>query len=305
MERLATSSAHQERLPMLDVVFDRSVQMLTESFLHLLSTEVAVSLSDVQYGRFSECLGTKADDSVIAIVRAREWDATFLILMDSPLVFTLVELLLGGAPDPAHPRHAGDKRPTAIEMQLATRIMRIVAQRLSDAFATVAPVTFEVERLEMNPQFAAITRSTSAAIGSSLDMRIAGVAGSLRMAFPITCFESIKSQLQQMFMGERFGRDEAWEKHFRQSLLRTPLTLEAVLHQDSLPLDMVLSWRPGTMLCFDADAETDVRLQCDGEAFFAGPMGRKGSRIAAQIERILYRDDGLDADAPKQQEKAA
>lgn len=304
MHRLATAGMNHDRLPMLDVVFDRSVQMITESFLHLMSTEVQVVLEELSYCRFGDAMEEAGRHTVIAIVNAKEWDASFLIVMDGSLVFKLVEMLLGGAPAESA-SYDPDRRPTAIEMQLARRIMRLAAQRFADAFGTISPITFEIDRLELNPHFAAITRTTSAAVSAHLNLSVASARGSLRAVFPYAAFEPIKTQLQQMFMGERFGKDASWEQHFAGCLARTPLTLEAVLHQELVSLAGLLDWRPGTTLVFDADAEAQVRLIHEGEEFFRGPMGRKGTRIAAQIETATFREESETDALPSAKGRAA
>lgn len=286
MERLANSGVTHERLPMLDVVFDRTVQMLTESFLHLTSQEVAVQLEDVGYARFQEFMNQPPEAPVIAIVRAAAWDQSFLLMIDGSLVFTLVEILLGGVPGSEARARAAQRRPTAIELQLTTRIFRLIAERLSEAFEQIAEVEFRVERLEMNPQFAAITRNTSACVRSRFRLDIARSRGELQVLFPYSSLEPVKEVLSQMFVGDQFGGDRSWNRHFEKELLKTELDFSAVLHSQMTTLQDVLSWKPGQTIRFETNAETEVRFMLEDIEFFRGPMGRKGSKIAAQIEEI-------------------
>lgn len=296
MERLANSGVTHERLPMLDVVFDRTVQMLTESFLHLTSQEVAVQLDEIQYARFSDFMGEPPDAPVIAIVRAVAWDQSFLLMLDGSLVFTLVEILLGGSPgDGARPRHT-QRRPTSIELQLTNRIFKLIAERLAEAFEQIAEVEFRVERLEMNPQFAAITRTTSACVRSRFRLDIARTKGELQVLFPYSSLEPVKEHLSQMFVGDQFGGDRTWNRHFEDALIKSELSFDAVLHSQMTTLAEVLSWKPGQTITFETNAETEVRFMLEDMEFFRGPMGRKGGKIAAQIEEInldTNKEDGF------------
>ena len=293
MRRLAETAISHERLPMLDIVFDKLSRMLTESFLHLVSTDVQVSLNDVDYIRFGDFISAAGAPRLIAVVRAPEWDNSFIISIDSQLIFALAEVLLGGAPDSVKDNFGDSARaPTNIEMQIAKRIFGIVAERLGHAFESVDKVEFEIERLELNPQFAAIARLTSAAVEGDLSLSVAGVAGALKVIFPYTTLEPMKASLQQMFVGERAGRDTTWERHFERAVLHTELTFEAILHQQNAALNEILNWKPGDTITFDASAESEVRLMCDGLEFFRGPMGRRNGRIAAQIEEMpLHEQD--------------
>ena len=299
MKRLAETAISHERLPMLDIVFDKLSRMLTESFLHLVSTDVQVSLNDVDYTRFGDFISADAP-RIIAVVRAEEWDNSFIIAIDTRLIFALSEMLMGGAPGNLD-KDVGDgaRTPTNIEMQIAKRIFTTVAERLGDAFASVAKVEFAIERLELNPQFAAIARLTSAAIDGDLSLSVAGVEGALKVIFPYTTLEPLKSSLQQMFVGERIGRDTTWENHFERAVMNTELTFEAILHQQNAALNEILNWKPGDTITFDASAESEVRLLCDGLEFFRGPMGRKNGRIAAQIEHMTMSEQAGEAESER------
>ena len=299
MKRLAETAISHERLPMLDIVFDKLSRMLTESFLHLVSTDVQVSLNDVDYTRFGDFISADAP-RIIAVVRAEEWDNSFIIAIDTRLIFALSEMLMGGAPGNLD-KDVGDgaRTPTNIEMQIAKRIFTTVAERLGDAFDSVAKVEFAIERLELNPQFAAIARLTSAAIDGDLSLSVAGVEGALKVIFPYTTLEPLKGSLQQMFVGERIGRDTTWEHHFERAVMNTELTFEAILHQQNAALNEILNWKPGDTITFDASAESEVRLLCDGLEFFRGPMGRKNGRIAAQIEHMTLSEQAGEAESER------
>ena len=286
MKRLAETAITHERLPMLDIVFDKLARMLTESFLHLMSTDVRVSLDDVVYTRFGDFMSPENLPSIIAVVRSESWDNSFIIAIDARLIFALAEVLLGGAPETLEYADDDARTPTNIEMQIARRIFTLVAQRLGDAFEAVAKVEFTIERLELNPQFAAIARVTSAAVEADLSLSVSGLEGALKVIFPYTTLEPLKGSLQQMFVGERIGRDAAWERHFERAVLNTELSFEAILHQQFSTLNEILNWKPGDTIAFDASAESQIRLMCDGLEFFRGPMGRKNGKIAAQIERV-------------------
>ncbi|MEM7518523.1 MAG: hypothetical protein AAF368_16570 [Planctomycetota bacterium] len=251
MERLANSGVTHERLPMLDIVFDRTVQMLTESFLHLTSQEVAVQLDNIEYARFSEFMQDTPEVPVIAIVRAVAWDQSFLLMIDGGLVFTLVEILLGGSPDNDIRQKAAQRRPTSIELQLTTRIFRLIAERLAEAFEQIAEVEFRVERLEQNAQFAAITRMTSACVRSSFRLDIARTKGELQVLFPYSSLEPVREPLSQMFVGDQFGGDRSWNRHFENALVKSELEFDAVLHSQLATLADVMGWKPGTSLGSD------------------------------------------------------
>ena len=73
-----------------------------------------------------------------------------LQVVDSALIYSVVDVLLGGRRGTAVTRVEG--RPyTSIERALVERLCSVVLDDLSEAFRHVSPVRFRLERLEANP----------------------------------------------------------------------------------------------------------------------------------------------------------
>jgi len=60
--------------------------------------------------------------------------------------------------------------------------------------------------------------------------------GKIEILLPYATIEPIREQLLQMFMGEKFGRDPIWEGHLATEIYQADVEIEAVLHEQELPL---------------------------------------------------------------------
>ena len=110
-----------ERLPMLEVVFDRLERMLTTSVRNFTSENVDISLENISAQRFSDYMGTVPTPAMIAIFKAVQWDNFGLIVIDSAMIYSIVDVLLGGRRGTAPMRIEG--RPyTTIEAALVERL---------------------------------------------------------------------------------------------------------------------------------------------------------------------------------------
>src|SRR5438046_10139832 len=99
---------------------------------------------------------------MLSVFRAEEWDNYGLLTVDSALIYSIVDVLLGGRRGTAAMRIEG--RPyTTIEPNRVERLVAVVLSDLSGAFDTLSPVTFLFERLETSPRFATIGRPANAA----------------------------------------------------------------------------------------------------------------------------------------------
>ncbi|MFD2235351.1 flagellar motor switch protein FliM [Phaeospirillum tilakii] len=280
-----------ERLPMLEVVFDRLVRMMSTSMRNFTSDNVEVSLDNIISLRFGDYLNSIPLPAMLAVFKAEEWDNFGLLTVDSSLIYSIVDVLLGGRRGTAAMRIEG--RPyTTIERNLVERMVHVVLSDLSAAFDPLSPVTFRFERLETNPRFATISRPSNAAIVAKLRIDMEDRGGRLELLLPYATLEPVRELLLQMFMGEKFGRDSIWETHLAEELWQTEVELEAVLDEQVMSLRDVLAWKPGSKHMLNATPDSPIEMRCGQVGMFRGRMGRKGQHIAIRVDETSRRDKG-------------
>jgi len=272
-----------ERLPMLEIVFDRLVRLMTTSLRNFTSDNVEVSLDNISSIRFGDYLNSIPLPAILAVFRAEELDNYGLLTVDSNLIYSIVDVLLGGRRGTAALRIEG--RPyTTIERVLVERMVEVVLADARAAFEPLTPVHFTLDRLETNPRFAAIARPANAAILVKLRIDMEDRGGRVELLLPYATLEPIRKMLLQQFMGEKFGRDNIWEGHLATELWTTETEVRAVLDEQLLPLSQVLGLKVGDTLMLNATPDSDISVRCGSIPVTTGKMGRKGQHIAVRVE---------------------
>ncbi|PCJ57571.1 MAG: flagellar motor switch protein FliM [Rhodospirillaceae bacterium] len=272
-----------ERLPMLEVIYDRLVRMLSTSLRNFTSDNVEVTLESITSVRFGDYLNSIPLPAMMGVYKAEEWDGYGLLTIDSALIYSIVDVLLGGRRGTTILRVEG--RPyTTIERELIQHMLSIVLADLSAAFEPLSPVTFQLERLETNPRFATICRNANAAIHVVLRVDMEDRGGQMELVMPYATLEPIRELLLQMFLGEKFGRDTIWEEHLASELWRMDVEIEAVLDVVDVPLGEVMNLTVGKQILLNATPESSVQLRCSDVPLFVGKIGRKGGHMAVQID---------------------
>jgi flagellar motor switch protein FliM len=280
---LSSALVSYERLPMLEVVFDRLVRLMSTSLRNFTSDNVEVSLDNIASIRFGDYLNSIPLPAMLSVFKAEEWDNYGLITVDSSLIYSIVDVLLGGRRGTAAMRIEG--RPyTTIERSLVERMVHVMLSDLSAAFEPLSPVTFRFDRLETNPRFATISRPSNAAIVARLRIDMEDRGGRLELLLPYATLEPVRELLLQMFMGEKFGRDSIWETHLAEELWMTEVDLEAVIDTQTMQLARVFDLRVGSRIMFGTSPDDPIQLQCGEVPLYTGRMGRKGQNIAIRIE---------------------
>ena len=93
---LNSAMVSYERLPMLEVVFDRLVRMMSTSLRNFTSDNVEVSLDNIASLRFGDYLNSIPLPAMLGVFKAEEWDNFGLLTVDSSLIYSTVDVLLGG-----------------------------------------------------------------------------------------------------------------------------------------------------------------------------------------------------------------
>jgi flagellar motor switch protein FliM len=287
IERIISSGlVSYERLPMLEIVFDRLVRIMSTSLRNFTSDNVEVSIDGITSLRFGDYLNSIPLPAMLGVFKSEKWDNYGLVVVDSALIYSVVDVLLGGRRGTAAMRIEG--RPyTTIERTLVERLIGLVLADLRAAFEPLCQVDVSFDRLEVNPRFAAISRASNAAVLARLRVEMEDRGGKLEIILPYATLEPVRELLLQQFMGEKFGRDSIWETHLAEELRQTEVLLDVVLDELSMSLADVLRLGVGDRIILGVAPGASVRLRCGDIPLFEAELGRQENRLAVRIEQEL------------------
>ena len=275
-----------ERLPMLEVVFDRLVRLMTTSLRNFTSDNVEVSLDSITSMRFGDYLNSIPLPAILAVFKARQLDNYGLVTVDSNLIYSIVDVLLGGRRGTVAMRVEG--RPyTTIERMLVTRLVEVILSDAKKAFNPLTEVDFDLDRIETNPRFAAIAQPANAAILVRLRVDMEDRGGRCELMLPYATLEPIRKMLLQNFMGEKFGNDNIWEGHLATEIWNAQTKLRVVMDEFVQPLGRMMTLEVGDTLLMDAGPNASVELKCGDVSLTSGQIGRIGNKVAMRIEGQL------------------
>lgn len=280
---LNSSMVSYERLPMLEIVFDRLIRLMATSLRNFTQDNVEVSLDSIESMRFGEYIDSLTLPTLLNVFKAEEWDNYGLMSLDSSLIYSMVDVLLGGRRGTAAMRIEG--RPyTTIELNIVKEMIQLILADLSTAFDPITSVNFAFDRLETNPRFATISRLSNAVIVAHLRVDMEDRGGKIDLMIPYATLEPVRELLLQMFMGERFGRDTIWENHLMSQLWETEVEVSALLSETTIKLGEMSAWEKGSFLPLDIPPHQKVTIVCGDVPLITGDMGRKDDHIVIRVD---------------------
>lgn len=281
-----------DRIPKSQI---RSVHLVHENFARNLASSLSaylrdyvsmnlVSLEQISYGEFLEGL---ASPTFIAYIGLRPYDGTAVMELNPGLVFTFVEMLLGGGGKTAgNPQ----RKLTEIEKHLMQYLLRIVLQDLGEAWKTVADIRFAVQSLADEPQGFHILSPAEAVVAIGIEVRVASTTGMMNLAIPSIFIKRLRhmfDRLRQVHRAESKRRDQI---HMAELLARVGVDLEVRLDGGTISTGTLLSLEAGDVLTLDYPLDRKVTALLNGEPKFWGDVELVGTAISLRVACEHERD---------------
>lgn len=274
-----------ERLPMLEIVFDRLGRLLSTSLRNLTAENVDVDIKGIFSLRFGDYMQSVPMPTLLGIFKVIEWENFGLVVPNVEFIFSMVDLLFGGR---KHTMARVANRPfTMIEQAVVRQLMNIILNDLAGAFEPISPANFQLDRMENNPRFVTICRPGDAAILVELSINMEGRGGKVEVLLPYETLEPIRELLAQVYMGEKFGKDPAWEGHLEKEMLSARLDLKAVLDEKEISLHEVMQWQVGDTVILDVLPEEDIKLKCADIEMISGVVGSVNENVAIKVTHTI------------------
>jgi flagellar motor switch protein FliM len=278
-----------ERLPMLEVVCDRVVRSFASSMRTLTSDAIDVSLEEVTSIRFGEFMNRVMLPAMVGVFKVQQWESYGLVAVESSLIYSVVDALLGGRGGGA-PVLIDGRAFTTIETGLVSRMLGLALKDFADAFEPIEPIDIDLERIETNPRFAAIAGTSNICAIATFRVDMDGRGGSFTMVFPYATLEPVRHKLLQRFMGEKNGRDSIWEAHMAAEIRKTNVSVNVVLGEKAMPLQALETLEVGQTIALHKSPDDPLDLACGGVTLAQTQIGQRNGKVAVRLITDVSRE---------------
>lgn len=277
-----------ERLPMLEVVYDRMVRTFATSMRNLTSDAIEITLEDISSIRFGDFVNRIALPAMIGVFRVEEWRNYGLITVESSLIYSVVDALLGGRRSGARPMIDG-RAFTGIETGLVARMLKLALDDFATSLRPIAETTIDLERIETSPRFVSIAGSTNICAVATLRVDMDGRGGCFTMLLPYASIEPVRHLLGQRFLGDKLGPENIWGAHMEAVIRATEVSVDVLLGETAVPLGVARDLRVGQTLSLGTSPDKPLELQVGGIVLGRAQVGQRRGNVAVRLSTDLGR----------------
>src|SRR3954463_3494784 len=211
-----------ERMPMLNVIFDRMAASCTDSLQPMAGTPCYFSVNGITNGRVGDIVKDYEANAVAAVFYAEQWDSRVLIMLDRDFVFTMVEAMFGS--DGAEPPIDVERAFSNVELRVAQVLFERFAKALQSAFAATSEVTFRLERVETAMASLAVGRTGNMSIWANIMLQALYRGGQMFIIIPHSALNPLRQKLAHVLVGDGRAADPNWREQMESEVRRTEVT---------------------------------------------------------------------------------
>mgnify|MGYP006436730653 FL=1 len=276
------------RLPTLDIINQMFSRLFRNTFSAMMRKSVDVSTVSTDTIKFGDFLRSLPVPSSLHIFRMEPLRGHGLMVVESKLVFAVVDTFFGGSGTKEAKITGRDF--SSIEIRMTKSVVLSALEDLEKAWRPVHAVTTNFVRSEVNPQFAAIVPPTDIVLVILFEIEMESISGTLTICLPYAAIEPVIPKLKAQFQSEEMEVDQVWIRRLRTELLATEVEMVAELGTSTITPQDLMKFKVGDTLMLGNDVTDPLNLKVEQISKFKGFPGVSRGNKAIQLTETIERE---------------
>jgi flagellar motor switch protein FliM len=273
------------RMPTLEILNNFLARLLRNPISLMLRRTVDIVPQALQLIKYAEFTKTLTIPSSLHVFKMDPLRGHSLLVLDSKLVFSFIDIFLGGSGKMGSLIEGRDF--TAIESKLIHKIVTVVLAELEKVWNTVHPVTVQYIRSEFNPQFASVVPPGDLVLVLPFAVESEQFGGLVTVCIPYSTLEPIKTKLYSVYQADRLELDRGWIERWVEQLRNTEVEVSVELAHAMIPARKILRLKVGDILPLGKDPADPLLARVEGVPKFVGKAGIYGTNKAFQVDQRI------------------
>ena len=272
----------------------RTVHLLHETFARqfanmltgFLRLTVRSAVESVEQLTFEEFIRSLSSPTYIAVCHLGSEEKPVLVEVGLPLVFSLVDRMLGG---PGAGNYE-ERELTEIEVAIMEDVMAQLLASLSNAWSMVMEVKFSFDRVEFRPQFAQVVFPNEIVLNVCVGIELGATEGYINLCLPYASLEDLLSELNaEKWLSARPRESQAMgrEMLYRTDLSAARVEVSVELGRTRLRVSDLRQLQVGQVIRLNRRIHEPATIMLAGRPAFTGYPGTVGRRMAVQVVEVL------------------
>ena len=263
------------RLPSLEKINERISGLFQKSLFGLLQKYIEITSSEVELIKQGDYLAKQPVNVSINRIKLSELNGTMTFVMDSKLVFMIVESFFGGN-EPV--TQATDREYTTIEKRVIERVVKMAVECMAPAWRPILKLSFEYRPEETRFAMNGSASSSDVLAVSKFTVKIDSEEGTFDIVIPYAILEPIRTLLASGLQNSPVGKDESWGIKLLDRIKYSNVELNSVFAETEITFKELLSLQAGDFI--PIDMREMAKVYAGDTPLFEGKIGVSNNMIA-------------------------
>lgn len=274
--RIAGSSDKKQRIPNLDIILDAFATNYSITLTSQLQRTVTLKRTGIDSHTFQEYLLSQKDAGAIGVLSMDPLKNGALMVINSELCFSLVEIMLGASTEiaPLQP----DRKPTTIELNVLKSVMVQACKDIDKALEQVIEIESSIVKVESNSRLVSIAEADADILTGTFQLTIGNLSGTFDIVFPVATFDPVREEFRDL-LRVKTVRQSGWKDVLINEVDKMSTTVVAQSGIITVPVRQAIKLKKGDILNIDYDPNSPLKILVEGKhKFFANPGTINGTK---------------------------
>lgn len=274
------------RMPTMELIHDRFTRSFRVALSKFLSRPCYINVGSIDIIKFGTFLKKLPLPSSLHVYRMPPLHGYALMVVSSPLVFSIIDTLFGGK-GKGRVKIEG-REYTPIETRLIAKVVALALETLRDSWSPVHPVDFVYVRSEFNPLAIAIVPPTDVVIIVTIEIELEQESSSLILCTPYSTIEPIRQKLSTGLQSTRLEINNDALERMDANIRIAKAAVKVELGKGIISTRDALNLKRGDIIPLLTPPSKPALVRVEGVPKFYGHVGNfQGSRAVKIVSPIL------------------
>ena len=274
----------KDRLKMLNSIFESYARVINSRINALLHATCEIDVDSVEEQRYYEFSNALTESDVVALAEIDQeklqGDDPILVHMDTPVVLSMLDRMMGGEGDP-DPTVPNDYKLTDLELNMYDDLIADLIPILGGSWENYMTLHFSYVRTEVNPTLVQLIGYDETVVIVGLNIKFPNCTGRMSLCLPGEMLTNVFSEISKSTSRRTTGEDKSEE--IFDSLRESELEIVAELARTRILLSDLYHLNVGDVVDIKRPKDSPVFLNIGGRRWFDGKMGTSNKQVAVKI----------------------
>ena len=258
--------------------------MINSRINALLHATCEIDVDSVEEQRYYEFSNALTESDVVALAEIDQeklqGDDPILVHMDTPVVLSMLDRMMGGEGDP-DPTVPNDYKLTDLELNMYDDLIADLIPILGGSWENYMTLHFSYVRTEVNPTLVQLIGYDETVVIVGLNIKFPNCTGRMSLCLPGEMLTNVFTEISKSTSRRTTGEDKSEE--IFDSLRESELEIVAELARTRILLSDLYHLNVGDVVDIKRSKDSPVFLNIGGRRWFDGKMGTSNKQVAVKI----------------------